>query len=135
MIVWDSYSGNEFCTTFCFAFTLGLLALSLIYKKRCHTLKYNLTYYNLVFTQDCRFKKQKSRRLWGSLLHRYSFLQNSTEGCLTSSIAIRWIFSSAHSSKVKFWIFLIHLAIVSFVLPSLTEFISQNIGIRIAEFG
>ena len=30
-------SGKEFCTTFYFAFTWGLLALSLIYKKRCHT--------------------------------------------------------------------------------------------------
>ena len=31
-------SGKEFCTTFCFAFTVGLLALSLICKKRCHTI-------------------------------------------------------------------------------------------------
>jgi hypothetical protein len=64
-------SGKEFCTIFCFASTSGLLALSLIYKKCCHTLT-TLPIQTCIYTGlkvKTKTKQKNSRRLFSSLFH------------------------------------------------------------------
>jgi hypothetical protein len=55
LLLWVT-SGKEFCTTLCFTYTLGLLAVLVSVRSAVIDLQPNL--YNLVFTQDWKSKQK-----------------------------------------------------------------------------